>query len=197
MGFEDGTGRDGEWTKHFTHFEKFEEVLPQAVVEEQAKRMPSEMRSAYLEEMAAHVERVKNAIVSWPLQPFSPTNSMFPAEPRSFVYSKWDGHDEHEYEGYIRELFDAHLKEYMGEVEEMAGRATLVEPLRKPERFDMLALYLCRNKTPSEIGALGIGGANKEKTGVFLDIQAAAKLVQIPLKKRGIAPGTKLKKRRR
>jgi hypothetical protein len=61
----------------------------------------------------------------------------------------------------------------------------------------MLALYLCHDKRPEEIGAMKLGGVYKEKSGVFLDIQAAAKLVQIGLKRRGIPVGTKLKKRPR
>ena len=187
----------GEWTQHFTHFDKFEPVLPQAIIEERAQGMPPEMRSEYLEAMSAHKERVKNAIISWPVKPFTPTNSLFPPESRSFTYPKWDGFDERRYEHYIREKFDEHLKGYMREVEAMAEQATEVEVLTKPERFEMLALYLCRGETPESIGAMKIGGTRKEKSGISRDIQSAAGYVKIPLRKRGIPVGTKLKKRRR
>jgi hypothetical protein len=183
-----------EWTWHHTHFEKFEYVPPRSVVEGRARKISPDWRSAFLREARAHEEKVRNAIVSWPVRPFTPINSLFPTELESFKYPKWDGHDEKTYERAIRELFDAHLKQYLVEIGEIAKRATVVKPLTKLERFDMLALHLCRDKKLEEIAAMAIGVVHKVKSGVSKDIKEAAKLVKIPLKGPGIARGTKLQR---
>ena len=189
----------GEWTQHFTHFEKFETVLPQAVIEERAKRISPDLQSQYLEEMRAHAERVNNAVISWPARPYTPANSIYKPDSQSdlktFQYPKWDGYDESSYERSIRSLFESHLEECMREVRDLASRATPVEIMTKPERFDMLALYLCRDKKLEEIAAMKLGGVRKDKTGVSKDIGEAAELVKISLKTRGIPRGTKLQRR--
>jgi len=186
-----------DWTWHHTHFDKFDLVPSQEVISERANRMSPEMRPVFLREMRKLKKRVSTASIEWPVNLYWPNNVTQQGGPdqRSFTYPEWDGYDEKLYARAVREHFERHFKDYLAEVDELAKKATKVETLTKPERFAMLALYLCRDKKLEEIGAMKIGGVYKEKSGVSKDIREAAYLIKIPLKRPGIRRGRKLQRR--
>ena len=84
----------------------------------------------------------------------------------------------------MKALFDQHLAHYRQEIEQRTASLDVVEKIKNLRQFDMLALYLCRGKTPEEIGKLpGLGW--KEKSVSYRDIKRAAELVVLPMKKHG------------
>ena len=106
----------------------------------------------------------------------------FPEGPdQQFIYPGWHGQAAEAYEREIRAKFDEHLSQYMRGVS--ATAATLPKiPRVRPEIFEMLALYLCRDMNRKQIASAGF---NKDLTVIYRNIRKAAEMVDLPLK----APG--------
>jgi hypothetical protein len=107
----------------------------------------------------------------------------FPKDPdQQFNYPGWRGENVADYERSVRTEFDRHLTDYIREVEAKAAKLPKTPRLSKPERFEMLALYLCRNMNREQIAKAGF---RKDTTVIFRDIQKAADLIDLRLRKPG------------
>jgi hypothetical protein len=102
---------------------------------------------------------------------------------RQFAYPAWHGEDERDYERTVRGLFDQYLEELLREVRKQSAAMIRLKPLTKPERFEMLALYLCRDMSPEKIAEQP--GFSKDPTGIYRDIRQAASMIGLSLKTRG------------
>ncbi|HXI43538.1 MAG TPA: hypothetical protein VNH18_19910 [Bryobacteraceae bacterium] len=110
-------------------------------------------------------------------------------ERRHFEYQNWQGEDEGEYQQRIRVEFDQHLESYMSEIRNRASALPRTPDVTKPERFDMLALYLCGRMSRDRIAALP--DFAKDTSVIYRDIREAADLIDLPLRPRG-RPSKKL-----
>jgi hypothetical protein len=102
---------------------------------------------------------------------------------RQFTYAAWAGEDETEYERRLLKEFQGHLAPYLGEVKDRAKTLPRIPVFRRPERFEMLALYLCRGMTREQIAAET--EFNKDPTVIYRDLNAAAKMIGLQLRKPG------------
>jgi hypothetical protein len=126
-------------------------------------------------------QRLAQQTVTFPIYPLG-LQHYDPSPARVFEYPPWDGHDEQAYEKGVLRLFEGHLKRYVDEISTKTSDYVPVEPITKPERFDMLALYLCRDLSIGQIAPL----FNKDPTGIHRDLHSAAELIDIPIpSKRG------------
>ena len=100
---------------------------------------------------------------------------------KTFEYPAWDGYDERRYKQVVQEAWKQHLDDYMNEVRLSAVDRTPARLISKPERFDMLALHLCRaGITLAEIATqLKVF---KDPTAISRDIQEAGKLIGLPIR---------------
>jgi hypothetical protein len=90
----------------------------------------------------------------------------------------------------VREEFKKHLGEYMLEVARRAAGMKKVEGFPRPERFEMLALYLCRGMSPEKITDELYDGTTKSVEAVYRDVRAAARLLGLTLKRPGRPRGS-------
>jgi len=115
----------------------------------------------------------------WPFLP--PWSSWRDSPKRCFEYPVWDGHDERHYQKIVTEEFEKHLTKYLHEIQAEVPLRKRVRLVTKPERFKMLALYLCRRQTLDQIAENENLKSRKDPTGVSRDIREAAKLIDLPL----------------
>jgi hypothetical protein len=99
-----------------------------------------------------------------------------------FVYAGWRGEDPLEYIQDVLAQLGKHLRGYLVTVGRRAASLPKTPVLRNPERFEMLALYLCRNMTREQIKKAGF---HKDLSVIFRDIQKAANLIGLTLRKPG------------
>src|SRR5437899_1663555 len=90
---------------------------------------------------------------------------------RQFNYAAWRGEDVDEYSQRLQKEFREHLAPYLEDVKRRANGLPRVPVLRRPERFEMLALYLCRGMPREEISKTAF---HKDPTVIYRDIRRAA-----------------------
>src|ERR1017187_4311871 len=154
------------WTWHHTRFDKFEKIFGKdwtvARRDKYAATLTPKLRAEFLREYVEEEQRVKEAVVQLPTYRSEPSNSA--RQFRKFEYEAWDGHDETQFFQQMKALFDQHLAHYRQEIEQRTASLDVVEKIKNLRQFDMLALYLCRGKTPEEIGKLpGLGWKEKSE----------------------------------
>jgi hypothetical protein len=174
----------GEWAVNYASFEKCEQPASEQEIRARAAKLAQAHREAFCGEMRERNKRIRKARISWPVFPITPsTIQRDRVDAEVFSYPRWNGFDERRYERYVRDLFAKHIAEYMVKVRTESCGLQRVESLTKPERFDMLALYLCRRKSMAQIAKLP--GFWKDRTGIYKDIRKAATLVGLRLQARG------------
>jgi hypothetical protein len=114
-------------------------------------------------------------------------------ELRRFEYPIWQGEEEDAYRDRVQQQFELHLRRYMSEIRNRASALPKIPKIRKPEQFEMLALYLCRGMNREQIATLP--GYSKDITVIYRDIREAAHMIELPLRPRG-RPQKKLQKKR-
>lgn len=89
-------------------------------------------------------------------------------------------YSEQRYKREIRRQFEIHLSNYLEEIARSAEKLVKVK-WTNPERFEMLALYLCNDLSPQQISQEP--GFAKDPSVIFRHIQAAARFLDVSLKK--------------
>jgi hypothetical protein len=163
------------WTSRATRFLHFELSTE---LEAYALSRPTEQRERLLHELRRAVEALPTTYVTWPIEELRPEDYSARSA-RVFEYPAWEGDDIQMYTQVIKAAFGNHLTEYLSEIRAQAQAFIQLKPITKPERFEMLALYICRNFTTDKIAEhLDIG---KDPSGILRDIREAAKLIDLPL----------------
>jgi hypothetical protein len=111
---------------------------------------------------------------------------------RRFEYPNWQGEKEDAYRDRVHQQFELHLQRYMSEIRNQASTLPTIPKISKPERFEMLALYLCRGMNREQIAELR--EFSKDVTVIYRDLREAAQMIDLPLRPRG-RPRKKLQKK--
>lgn len=104
-------------------------------------------------------------------------------ELRRFEYPNWQGEEEDDYRDRVHQQFELHLQSYLSEIRNQASTLPKIPKISKPERFEMLALYLCRGMNREQIAELREFA--KDVTVIYRDIREAAQMIDLPLRPRG------------
>jgi hypothetical protein len=104
-------------------------------------------------------------------------------ELRRFEYPNWQGEEEDDYRDRVDQQFKLHLQRYMSEIRKQASTLPKIPKISKPERFEMLALYLCRGMNREQIAKRR--EFSKDVTVIYRDIREAAQMIDLPLRPRG------------
>ncbi len=135
--------------------------------------------------------RVTDLSYEWPIKPIFPQDLKLPppekrvfelpAYPQSFDYSGWDHVDIDDHRKEIHRRFDLFRSGLDAEFENVLAKLNRIGPVKpftRPERFDMLALYQCKNYPTSQISK----EFGKESSTVLRDLRACSVLIALPLK---------------
>jgi hypothetical protein len=172
------------WTSRATQFSSFELMKE---LEAYAQSGPAERRERLLHELRGALEAFPRTHVTWPIEGLRPEDYSARSA-RIFEYPAWEGDDIEKYAQVIKADFGKHLTEYLSEIRAQAQIFTELKPITKPERFEMLALYLCRNLTSDRIAAdpnfhEGPNGG-KDPSVILRGIREAARLIDLPLSRK-------------
>lgn len=167
-----------EWTFRNTIFPKFSQPSESEAEVYSATLSPADRRAFLQVRQAVNSERI-----GWPIVPLG--HEHFTTDPlptRAFEYPAWDNEDERLYDQAVRQKFDQHMKKYLEEIRQRIGALVPAKPITKPERFRILAQYLCGDRSIGQLASQ----FGKDSSGVQRDLQSAARLIEIPLpNKRG------------
>ncbi|HUQ95167.1 MAG TPA: hypothetical protein VM120_26050 [Bryobacteraceae bacterium] len=107
-------------------------------------------------------------------------------QPRSegistFKYPAWDGRDEKEYLREVCGLFEQHLNAEIAQ--QLPDRVKATPLITRTERFDMMALYLCKGMTPQVISTRP--GLCKDPDVVRRELREVAALIGVRVRGKG------------